>query len=174
MDCHLNMTTQHEHTAVWVGDMYSVYGELLYALWDTIKFPNQLRKLGKSVSYSHIPPHFQCKWKPNFPAYHTTLLRSMYPLFLLGSKSHSALYPQLSCHYDAPLWFFPPKKRDLILAELLVNAVPTDCFRTSDSVLNRNLITQDKPFLTFSATFLSLKSKKIVLSSAELCVSLEE
>ncbi len=173
MDCHFKHdSTTWTHSSLGRPHVHCMEN---YALWDKIKFPNQLRKLGKPVSYSRISPHFQCKWKPNFPAYHTTLLRSMYPLFLLGSKSHSALYPRLSCHYDAPLWFLQKKKRDLILAELLVNAVPTDCFRTSDKVLNRNLITKDKPFLTFSAaTFLSLKSKKIACWSAESCVSLEE
>lgn len=54
------------------------------------------------------------------------------------------------------------KKRDLILAELhflLVRAVPTDCFRTSHKVLNRNLMTKDKPFFDIWCYFFFLHAK---------------
>lgn len=144
-DSTVNMTTQHKHTQQSKQAACTLFMQN-YAFWVTKTSPNQLRKLFASLWMKAIlPPHVLCKWKPNFPSYHTTLLRSMYPLFLLGSKSHSALYPQLSCHYDGTLWFF--QRRDLILAELhfLVNAVPNDCFRTSHKVLNRSLITKDKP-----------------------------
>lgn len=127
------MAIQVERTAA-----YTLYAELCVVGHN--KTPNSIKETrGNPVSDSYISPHFQCQWKPNFP----TLLRSFYPLFLFRSKSHSALYPRLSCRYDVPLWFF---RKMSSLQSFISNTVPADCFKTSDKVLKRSLITKDKPF----------------------------
>lgn len=145
MDCGF----KHGNTSWAHSSLYTLYAELCVVRHN--KTPNSIKETrGNPVSDSYISPHFQCQWKPNFP----TLLRSFYPVFLFRSKSHSALYPRLSCHYDVPLWFF----RRMSSLQSFISIF--HCFKTSDKVLKRSLITKDKPFWHWDLLFWSLKSKK--------------